>query len=150
MPISPDFAAFQALLDDECAALSAFVTALDEEQQTLARSADVSALQPIVDRKSSLYQRLTTIGRARTAWLSTAGFGSMPAVLDAARASSDTGGAVVARWDEIVALAKVAQRSNETNGRLVRTRMSYNRAALDSIRAAQGTTLSVYGADGRM
>ncbi len=147
MSTSPDFAALQTLLDDECATLAAFVTALEQEQQTLAGSADVSALQPIVDRKSALFQKLNAIGRSRTTWLSAAGLTGMPQVLDVA---AKTAPAVIACWNEIVALAKVAQRSNETNGRLVRTRMSYNRAALDAIRAAQGTTLSVYGSDGRM
>ncbi|MCY0386020.1 flagellar protein FlgN [Robbsia sp. Bb-Pol-6] len=138
----PDFPALLTLLDDECGTLEAFVVALDEEQHTLSRSADVSALPAIVARKSELYGRLQTLGRARSAWLSGNRLADMA---DTVARSPEVG----ARWSNVVALAKTARRTNETNGRLVRTRMTYNKSALDAIRGAHGKAPAVYGADGR-
>lgn len=143
MSPTPDFDALMTLLNDECTTLQTFVDALVEEQRTLARSADVSALPAIVERKSDLYQRLNRLGQARTAWLKQYAFAGIGDVFAIQPALGDC-------WARIVDLAKTARRANETNGRLMRTRMSYNRAALDSIRAAHGTTPSVYGADGRI
>ena len=141
-PTSPNTAALMSLLDQECNALRDFVEALEQEQQLLARSADMEALPGLVERKSALYRQLNSLGNARTAWLTANRFA------DIAAASSVMVG-VGEQWNEIISLAKVAKSNNDTNGRLVRTRMSYNRAALDSIRAAHGTTPSVYGRDGR-
>lgn len=140
--ISPNTAALMSLLDQECNALRDFVEALEQEQQLLARSSDMEALPGLVERKSALYRQLNSLGHARNAWLNANRFA------DIAAASSILAGVGV-QWQEIISLAKVAKANNEMNGRLVRTRMSYNRAALDSIRAAHGTTPSVYGRDGR-
>lgn len=139
---TPDFPALLSLLDDECGALQAFVATLDEEQHTLSRSADVSALPAIVARKSELYARLHALGKARGAWLSANRLHDMADTV-AHSAEVDT------RWTNVIALAKTAQRTNETNGRLVRTRMTYNKSALDAIRGAHGKAPAVYGADGR-
>ena len=137
-----DLPALLSLLDDECGTLQAFVVALDEEQHTLSRSADVSALPAIVARKSELYGRLHALGKARGAWLSANRLDDMADTMGRS-AEVDT------RWASVVALAKTARRTNETNGRLVRTRMTYNKSALDAIRGAHGKAPAVYGADGR-
>lgn len=139
----PDFASLTTLLDDECDLLEAFVLALSEEQHTLARSADVAALPAIVERKAALYERLNALGQARSAWLAKHQFAGISDVFVVHPTLGE-------QWTRIIDLAKMARRSNETNGRLMRTRMSYNRAALDSIRAAHGTTPNVYGSDGRI
>ncbi|MGI4860348.1 MAG: flagella synthesis protein FlgN [Janthinobacterium lividum] len=139
---APDFPALIALLDDECGTLRAFVIALDEEQLMLSRSADIGALPAIIARKSELYGRLNVLDKARGAWLSGNRLADMT---DTAARSPEVG----ERWAHVVALAKTARRTNETNGRLVRTRMTYNKSALDAIRGAHGKAPTVYGADGR-
>jgi flagellar biosynthesis/type III secretory pathway chaperone len=109
----------------------------------LARSPDVAALPANGESKADLYGGLSAIGKARGSWLHAQQLPDLSAALDADPA-------LHARWAEIVDLARTARRVNDTNGRLVRTRKTYNKAALDAIRVAHGSPPAVYGADGRM
>ena len=146
------YASLLAMLDHEIAALRIFVATLQEEQQLLARSTDVSTLPELVTRKTELYRQLTDLGRQRTAWFATSGISGMQALLERTRESDPAVTEEIAeKWETLLGLARTARASNETNGRLVRTRMVYNRSALDAIRSASGAPkLSTYGADGRM
>jgi flagella synthesis protein FlgN len=150
--LSLNYASLLAMLTHEIDALRIFVTTLQEEQQLLARSTDVSTLPELVTRKTELYRQLTDLGRQRTAWFATSGVSGMQALLERTRTSDPAVTEEIAeKWETLLGLARTARASNETNGRLVRTRMVYNRSALDAIRVASGaTTLSTYGADGRM
>lgn len=150
--LSLNYAVLLTLLDHEIAALRLFVTTLQEEQQLLARSTDVSTLPDIVTRKTELYRQLSDLGRQRTSWFVSAALSGMQSLLERTRQSDPVvTEEIAAKWETLLGLARSARASNETNGRLVRTRMVYNRSALDAIRVASGaTTLSTYGADGRM
>lgn len=149
---SPDYAALIALLDNEILLLRTFVETLQQEQQLLARNTDVSMLPTVIAQKTDLYRDLTDIGRQRAAWLVSAAFSGMQSLLDEIRVLDQPLGATLTqRWQTLLGLAREARAHNDTNGRLVRTRMSYNRAALDALRMAGGMrSPSTYGADGRM
>ncbi|MCP1118747.1 flagella synthesis protein FlgN [Robbsia andropogonis] len=149
---SPNYATLLIILDHEISALRLFVTTLQEEQQLLARSTDVSTLPDLVARKTELYRQLTDLGRQRTSWFVAGSLSGMQALLDRIREAEPAVHAEIAeKWETLLGLARTARASNETNGRLVRTRMVYNRSALDAIRMASGTMApSTYGSDGRM
>ncbi|SDV46614.1 flagella synthesis protein FlgN [Chitinasiproducens palmae] len=147
--VAPAGAALGAWLSAEREALEAILASLIDEQQALARGGDaMAALPDALRRKQSAAETLRALDAALPARLGVAADG-LPAAF---KRALDADPGLAAQWSEVSALAARARAENDGNGRLVTTRLHYNRAALDALLAGRdGDTPSpVYGANGRL
>ena len=135
-----------ALLGSEIAALRAFVSVLQEEQQALA-AGQLERLLPLAQDKTQLSEKLSALDDDRmravgwrdaadhseemAAWLQSAG----QPHLDIA-------------WRQLLELAARARDLNAVNGRLIAERMRHNQQAL-AILLAAGDAADLYGPDGQ-
>ena len=127
----------------ELAALEQFIAVLQREQEALI-SADIQPLPSIAETKQQLAEQLNGLARERAATLASAGF-----------AADAVGGwlagqpqAVRDTWQKLLEQAQIAQRLNQTNGKLIQTHLQYNQQALSTMMNAANAA-GVYGPDGQ-
>ncbi len=126
----------------ELEGLRRFIGVLEREQSALV-SADVDALLAISEEKLQHVEQLGQLAQQRVSAL--AAIGSEPAAVDAWLASQAP--ATAEAWRSLVDAATLAQRLNQTNGKLIDTHLQHNRQALNALISAASQS-AVYGADG--
>ncbi|VVD62578.1 Flagella synthesis protein FlgN [Pandoraea iniqua] len=131
-------------LTTETNAINAFSTLLGEEQQALV-SGTLDALPELTERKTRAVADLATLGRERDAQLQVLGYSPDEAGATAAAASEPRLGAA---WQALLSAAAEAKRANETNGVLIRTRLTYTQQALNVLYGPEQNA-PLYGPDGR-
>ncbi|WP_353192868.1 flagellar protein FlgN [Pandoraea pnomenusa] len=131
-------------LSAETNAIGAFATLLGEEQQALVNGT-LDALPELTERKTRAVAELATLGRERDAQLEALGYAPDETGATAA-AAADT--RIDAAWKALLAAATQAKRANETNGVLIRTRLTYTQQALNVLYGPQQNA-PLYGPDGR-
>lgn len=128
-------------LNDECAALRAFVVLLEDEQRTLLGQ-HIEELLPIAEAKMQLSNKIATLSEARR--------GKLPEgtrdTVEWLKRNEPQGLPV---WHEIRQLASQAQRLNQTNGELINIKLRYNQQALGVLYSAAQSAAGLYGADGQ-
>lgn len=128
----------------ETAAIGAFSALLDEEQQALVNGT-LDALPELTERKTRAVTELSALGRERDAQLEALGHTPDEAGMSAAAAAD-------ARIDSarksLLAAAAQAKRANDTNGVLIRTRLTYTQQALNVLYGPEQNA-PLYGPDGR-
>ncbi|AJC20433.1 flagella synthesis protein FlgN [Pandoraea pulmonicola] len=128
----------------ETAAIGAFSALLDEEQQALVNGT-LDALPELTERKTRAVAELTTLGRERDAQFEALGHTPDEAGV-AAAAAADT--RIDGAWKALLAAAAQAKRANDTNGVLIRTRLTYTQQALNVLYGPEQNA-PLYGPDGR-
>ncbi|WP_287497106.1 flagellar protein FlgN [Pandoraea sp. CB10b_02] len=128
----------------ETAAIGAFTTLLDEEQQALVNGT-LDALPELTERKTRAVAELSALGRERDAHLQALGYTPDEAGATAA-AAADT--RIDGAWKTLLAAAAEAKRANDTNGVLIRTRLTYTQQALNVLYGPEQNA-PLYGPDGR-
>lgn len=140
MPSSP-----LAGIGDELDRLRAFVALLQREQECLAR-ADVDALLPLIDAKSTFSAELAEFSRVRESALSSlqlpAGGSGIKAWLEKSKNPAER-----KAWADLVALAAKVRNLNETNGKLIGLHLKHNQHAFNALMAAANRAMT-YGPDG--
>lgn len=131
-------------LTAETNAIRAFTALLDEEQQALV-SGTLDALPELTERKTRAVSDLAALGRERDSQLQALGFTPDEAGATAAAASDANLGAA---WQALLAAAAEAKRANDTNGVLIRTRLTYTQQALNVLYGPEQNA-PLYGPDGR-
>lgn len=134
-------AEFLSNLNDECAALRAFVVLLGDEQRTLLGQ-HAEELLPLAEAKIQLADKVAALAEARRHHLPE---GTRDTV-EWLKRNAPQGLPV---WHEARQLAAQAQRLNQTNGELIQIKLRYNQQALGALYGATQNAAGLYGADGQ-
>lgn len=143
MSASPDLVRVARFIDDEAVLLRTFVTLLGDEEALLVEG-KTDALLTLAETKSDLYRQLQRLHDDRALLLGRMGLENSAAAIRGLCATLPNS---LARWDEVLELAREAQRRNTTNGQLITERLQNNQAALAVLLAASERP-QLYGADG--
>jgi flagella synthesis protein FlgN len=138
---TPSPAEFLSNLNDECAALGAFVVLLEDEQRTLLGQHSEALLQ-LAEAKIQLANKIATLSEARRHILPA---GTRDTV-EWLRKNAPQG---LPKWHEARQLAAHAHRLNQTNGELIQIKLRYNQQALGVLFGAAQSAAGLYGADGQ-
>ncbi len=120
------------LIEAEAIQLREFIVVLERETELLIAS-EVDSLLALTHDKTERYRRLQRLHDDRALLLGRLGLAHSDTVI---RQVCNTLPRVLARWDEVLELARDAKGRNETNGRLITERMQNNQAALSVLLAA--------------
>ena len=142
-PSSADRQRLALLIEAEAIQLGEFVELLAREEALLI-AGDVDALVALCQDKNDRYRRLQRLSDDRSLLLGRFGQPVTDAVI---RSWLDGLPRVLARWDEVLELARSARARNEINGKLILERMAHNQAAL-SVLLAAADQAPLYDADG--
>jgi flagella synthesis protein FlgN len=138
--------ALLATVLDETAAVEAFEALLAYERTALTAAKPLKELPGIIEQKTGLTERLASLERARDEQLGALGLPPGFAGMQQAVAGDEELGGP---WQQLLAAARRAQRGNNSNGVLIRTRMEFNRRTLAVLRVVP-LKAGFYGPDGRM
>ena len=142
-PASADRQRLALLIEAEAIQLGEFVELLAREEALLI-AGDVDALVALCQDKNDRYRRLQRLSDDRSLLLGRFGQAVTDAVIRDWLAGLPR---VLARWDEVLELARSARARNEINGKLILERMAHNQAAL-SVLLAAADQAPLYDADG--
>ena len=131
-PTPSDQQRLALLIEAEAIQLGEFV-ALLEREEALLTSGDTDALLALTQDKNERYRRLQRLSDDRALLLGRLGRVSSDATLRELLADLPR---VLARWDEVIGLARQAGEANAINGKLILERMAHNQAALSVLLAA--------------
>jgi flagellar biosynthesis protein FlgN len=138
--------ALLATVIDETAAVAAFEALLAYEQKALTAAKPIEVLPSLIEQKTVLTEQLAALEKQRDGHLEALGLPRGFAGMQQAVAGDEE---LTAHWQELLAAAKRAQRGNNNNGVLIRTRMEFNRKTLSAMRIAPVKS-GFYGPDGRV
>lgn len=143
-----DHAAFVAGLRAERQAFHTLCQLLESEQACLIQ-ADAESLLDIARSKSEQVDRLTELARRRVEHLHAMALDQGQAGIEewlALHAGAQRA-ELTRLWQELTRFAAQARSLNETNGKLMATRLSHNQAALSALQSA-ASAQDLYGPDG--
>lgn len=132
---------FLSNLNDECAALRAFVVLLNDEQRTLLGQ-HTEELLSLAEAKIQLANKIAALSTARQKYLP-------PGTRDTGEWLKQNVPQALPAWLEARQLAAHVQRLNQTNGELIQIKLRYNQQALGVLFSAAQSTAGLYGADGQ-
>ncbi len=132
---------FLSNLNDECAALRAFVVLLEDEQRTLLGQ-HTEELLPMADAKIQLTNKIAALSTARQRYLPE----GTRNVAEWIKQNAPQG---LTAWQDARQLAAQVLRVNQTNGELIQIKLRYNQHALSVLYGAAQSTAGLYGADGQ-
>ncbi len=140
---APEFHRLIHLIDSEATLMQRFLELLEREEALLI-AADTESLMALNQEKSDFYLALQQHHESRTQLLARQRLPNSDAsIRELCKTLPDT----LARWDELLELAREARARNENNGRLINERMQHNQAALSILLSAtEGPQL--YDAEG--
>lgn len=134
-------AEFISNLNDECAALRAFVVLLDDEQRTLLGQ-HTEELLSLAEAKTQLASKIAALSSARQKYVP-------QGTRDTAEWLKQNAPQALPVWLEARKLAAHVQRLNQTNGELIQIKLRYNQQALGVLFSAAQSTAGLYGANGQ-
>ncbi|MBI5007604.1 MAG: flagellar protein FlgN [Nitrosomonadales bacterium] len=137
----PSATVFLSNLNDECAALGAFVVLLEDEQRILLGQHS-EALMQLAEAKIQLANKITTLSETRKHFLPE----GTRDIVEWLRTNAPQG---LPKWHEARQLAAKAQRLNQTNGELIQIKLRYNQQALGVLYSAAQSAAGLYGANGQ-
>jgi flagella synthesis protein FlgN len=143
----PSSSPLQNLLLEEVAQLRDFLDLLENEQQALV-GGDVERLLPLAAEKNDLLRRLAQLGEARGKALLAAGLATDRQGMEGWLERHPEPGGAKRVWQELLTLAGKASALNQTNGKLIATRLANNQQALSTLMAAANQA-ALYGPDGQ-
>ena len=131
------------MIDSEATLMRRFIEVLEHEEAMLI-AGDTDNLLAMSQEKSDFYRALQQHHDSRSLLLSRQNLPNNDASIRlVCKDLPDT----LARWNELLELARQAKERNENNGRLIAERMQHNQAAL-SILLAASDGLQLYDAEG--
>lgn len=139
---------------DELAMLRGFVELLQHEQQILTDGTidAIDELPPLIEEKGRLAGRLAQLAEQRNEILAAAGYphdrAGIEVWLEQRGTADKTAQDSRNGWESILALAAQARTLNETNGKLIGTRLQHTQQTLNALLAA-GNRAALYGPDGQ-
>ena len=144
-----DVHALTRAMRTEAEALTEFITLLHEEQQALMRG-NLERLASFAESKAIILFELNRLGDQRRHALSS--HGMTPDRAGMQKLLRDRGAVAGSEadvaWRKLLELAATAQHLNETNGNLIRTRLSGTQQALNVLFSAANVMIGTYTSDG--
>lgn len=131
------------LIEAEAIQLGEFLALLEREEALLI-AGDTDALLNLTQDKNERYRQLQRLSDDRALLLGRLGRSVTDTVI---RELIGELPRVLARWDEVTALARKAAERNAINGKLILERMAHNQAAL-SVLLAAADQAPLYDAEG--
>jgi flagella synthesis protein FlgN len=128
-------------LNDECAALRAFVVLLEDEQRTLLGQ-HTEELLSLAEAKIQLANKIASLSSARQKY-------PPQGTRDMAEWLKQNAPQAMPIWLEARQLAAHVHRLNQTNGELIQIKLRYNQQALGVLFSASQSAAGLYGADGQ-
>ncbi len=132
------------LIEAEAIQLREFVVLLGQEADLLI-AGEVDSLLALTNDKTERYRRLQRLHDDRALLLGKLGLAHSDAVIRQVCSGLPR---VLARWDEVLELAREARERNLLNGKLITERMQNNQAALSVLLAAANHP-QLYDAEGQ-
>lgn len=143
MATQADLHRIAILIDGERALMRRIVGILEQEEALLI-AGETDALLALVREKTEVYQLLQRQHDNRALLLARLGLhNDDKSVRHLCDAMPDT----LARWGEVIELARQAQERNRINGQLITERMHHNQSALSVLLSAADQP-QLYGSDG--
>jgi flagella synthesis protein FlgN len=130
-------------LNEERAALHAFVVLLEKEQEVLL-SSDIDPLLTFAEHKTQSAHKLAEMGVSRRQLMT-----PNPNKLDTSAWIKQYAPSCSTIWDEIRELAARAHHLNHTNGEVIQLKLRSNQQALNALLGAAQNTTALYGRDGQ-
>ncbi|MHB1375406.1 MAG: flagella synthesis protein FlgN [Thauera sp.] len=131
-PTPADQQRLALLIEAEAIQLKEFIALLEQEEALLG-AGDTDALLALIPDKNERYRRLQRLSDDRSLLLGRLGLVTTDATI---RGLLDGLPRVLARWDEVLDLARTASERNAINGKLILERMAHNQAALTVLLSA--------------
>lgn len=144
---TPSPSTLKHLLIEEAARLRDFLVLLEKEQQALA-DGDVERLMPIAAEKTELFGRLAQLGESRGRALAAEGLAADRQGMESWLGRHPDQAGAKQDWLALLAMAEKARALNQTNGKLIATRLAHNQQALATLMNAANQA-SLYGPDGQ-
>ncbi len=142
-----DAAKLQTMLDGESAAVGSFIDLLRREQECLVRG-DTDGVAAFIEPKSRCALELAGYADRRTSLLRSLGYGSDRAGMTRLlRERTGTASPALTAWQNLLKLAQTARLLNETNGKLIDSRLQVTQRALGALFSAARLP-GAYAADG--
>lgn len=135
------------LLAEEVAQLRGFLDLLAAEEKALV-AGDVDRLLPLAGEKNALFVRLADLGAARARLLAAEALAPDRSGMEAWLGRHAEAGGARRSWNELLDLAAKARARNDSNGKLITSRLANNQQALASLLAAANQA-ALYGPDGQ-
>ena len=135
------------LLVEEAALLRDFLVLLEREQTALAEG-NIERLLPIADEKNRCFARLAALGEARGKALAAAGLPASRQGMESWLERQAEAIRLRREWQAFLGLADQARALNQTNGKLIASRLAHNQQALSTLMAAANQA-ALYGPDGQ-
>jgi len=132
------------LIEAEAIQLRVFLDHLQREEALLVKG-DTEGLLALTTAKTERYRQLQRLHDDRALLLGRLG---LPNKDESIRKVCAQLPRVLARWDEVIELARQARTRNELNGKLINERMQHNQAALSVLLSAANHP-QLYDADGQ-
>lgn len=131
-PGPADLQRLALLIEAEAVQLREFLALLEREQASLV-AGDTDGLLALTGDKTERYRQLQRLHDERAMLLNRCGRDNTDTSVRAVCAQLPR---VLARWDEVLNLARDARERNELNGKLITERMQHNQAALSVLLSA--------------
>lgn len=141
----PSHAEFVANLQLEQDAIKTFIEILEKEQNTLVQG-NIEHLDHLASQKTQIIKKLADLGVKRDQYLAARNISLDTKYANNLLPSEDTLTNTI--WAEILQLAKTAKQLNQTNGRIISTRLQQSQQALAALKSAAGN-VSLYGPQGQ-
>lgn len=136
------------LVGEELAVLRNFVFVLQKEQQALI-DGDLDRLMPLVEEKTKQSTRLARLAEQRNQLLNAAALPNDRAGMESWLAQQTSAAEnALSDWNSLLMLAAEARTLNESNGKLIATRLQHNQQALGILLSASSQA-ALYGPDGQ-
>lgn len=139
---------FTSILETEKNTLEIFIEILKKEEDALIQG-KIEKIDSLASNKSHLIEKLIQIDNQRNEYLQNQGLTiEKAAIKNWLQEQYADQSEVQVLWDELLALAHVAQKINQSNGLIVWTRLQHNQRAFSALHGAAGN-ISLYGPKGQ-
>ena len=132
IPTAADQQRLALLIEAESIQLKEFIAVLEREEALLV-AGDTDGLLSLTQSKTERYRQLQRLHADRMLLIGRLGFSQLNDAIEHVCAGLPR---VLARWSEVMELARQARARNELNGKLITERMANNQAALSILLAA--------------
>ncbi|SEM75910.1 flagella synthesis protein FlgN [Nitrosomonas marina] len=138
---------FAAIIDSEICTVKNFIEVLKKEEDALIQGR-IDELDMLVSDKSRLAEKLEDLSDQRLRYLSISGCSPDKSGMQSWLAKQPKK-ELTASWFQLIELAKSAQQINQTNGKVISTRLQHAQRAHLSLQSAAGN-ISLYGPKGQV
>lgn len=148
MIVSLDASNFASVLETERDTLKKFIEILKKEEDALVQG-KIEEIDNLASDKSHLIEKLMQINDHRNEYLKDQGLSSdKDNINNWLKEQHPDQSEVQILWNELLALAKIAQKTSHSNGLIISTHLQHNQRAFAALHCAAGN-VSLYGPKGQ-